>query len=143
MICPLDKDYKTEKVNMLPMSFIDLNYNCKKIIFTANMSAGKSTIINAVIGKRIAKTALEVCTGNISYIYNKPFEDGHILLSCDGYTINADIEEVLSNSCDKERYISSYFNFIDKNNSRLCLIDTPWSQFIYESPTWKDNKERS
>lgn len=101
-----------------------LNKNCRRIILTANMSSGKSTIINAIIGKNIAKTAQEVCTGNVSYIYNKPFEDGHIHLICDRSTINADTEELLSNKLDKEKYISSYFNLIDKNNSRLCLIDT-------------------
>ena len=118
-----------EKYELFPttasISFTDLNCNCKKIIFTANMSAGKSTIINAIIGKKLAKTAQEVCTGNVSYIYNKSFEDGHIHLIFDGSAINADREELLSNGCDKERYIFSYFNLIDKNDSRFCLIDTP------------------
>lgn len=101
------------------------NNNCKRIIFTANMSAGKSTIINAIIGKKIAKTAQEVCTGNISYIYNKSFEDGHIHLIGDRSTINTDTDELLFNNCDKERYISSYFNLADSDKSKLCLIDTP------------------
>lgn len=107
------------------MSFINLNHDYKRIILTANMSAGKSTIINAIIGKKIAKTAQEVCTSNINYIYNKSFEDGHIHLIYDGSTIIVDKEELLSNGFNKERYIFSYFNFIDKNNSHLCLIDTP------------------
>lgn len=102
-----------------------LNKNCKRIILTANMSAGKSTIINAIIGKKLAKTAQEVCTGNVSYIYNKSFEDGHIHLICNSSTINTDTERLLYNEWDKEKYISSYFNLTDKNNSRLCLIDTP------------------
>ncbi len=101
------------------------NNNCKRIIFTANMSAGKSTIINAIIGKKIAKTAQEVCTGNVSYIYNKSFEDGHIHLIGDRSTINAGTEELLSNKWEKENYISSYFNLTDNDNSQLCIIDTP------------------
>lgn len=55
--------------------------NTRRIIVTANMSAGKSTLINAIIGKKAARTSQEVCTGNICRFYNKPFEDGCVSLS--------------------------------------------------------------
>ena len=39
-----------------------LSKNEKRIIITANMSAGKSTLINSLICKPIARTSQEVCT---------------------------------------------------------------------------------
>lgn len=45
----------------------------KRIIVTANMSAGKSTLINALVGKPIARTSQEVCTGNVCYLFNKAY----------------------------------------------------------------------
>ena len=46
-----------------------------KVIVTANMSAGKSTLLNALVGKKVNKTQNEACTAKIHYIKNKPFED--------------------------------------------------------------------
>ena len=43
----------------------------RRVIVTANMSAGKSTLINALIGKPLARTSQEVCTGNVCYLFNK------------------------------------------------------------------------
>jgi hypothetical protein len=47
----------------------------KRYIVTANMSAGKSTLINALIGKPVALTSQEACTSALSFIYNKPFDN--------------------------------------------------------------------
>lgn len=49
----------------------------RRIIITANTSAGKSTLINALIGKPLARTSQEVCTGNVCYFFNKAFEDNN------------------------------------------------------------------
>lgn len=49
-----------------------------KILVTATMSAGKSTFINALAGKKIASTKNLACTGRLHQIYSKPFEDGLI-----------------------------------------------------------------
>ena len=38
-----------------------------KVIVTANMSAGKSTLINAVMGTDLSRTSQEICTENICY----------------------------------------------------------------------------
>lgn len=46
-----------------------------KVIITANMSAGKSTLLNALVGKKVNKTQNDACTAKIHYIKNKPFED--------------------------------------------------------------------
>jgi len=114
---------KLRELSLHNRSFLSMN--CRRIIITANMSSGKSTIINAITGKKITRTAQEVCTGNVSYIYSKPFEDEHIHMIYDKSTINADNEELLSNDWDKEKYISSYFNLSFNPKERFCLIDTP------------------
>ena len=46
------------------------------LLVTATMSAGKSTFINALAGKKLCKSRVEACTGKIHTIYNKAFEDG-------------------------------------------------------------------
>ena len=54
--------------------------NALCLLVTATMSAGKSTLINALIGKKIVRTSQEVCTGNLCYIYNQSVENNKILL---------------------------------------------------------------
>lgn len=99
----------------------------KKILITANMSAGKSTLINALTGKRIVKTQNMACTSKVHYIYSKAFED-EFNYKIDGEVcLNADINYLMNNSesnTDNKILASTYFrNFIvDKP---LCLIDTP------------------
>lgn len=48
-----------------------------KIMVTATMSAGKSTFVNALIGKYICLSQNMVCTSKIHNIVNKTFEDGY------------------------------------------------------------------
>ena len=45
------------------------NQKEKKVLITATMSAGKSTLINALIGKKISKVTNEACTEKLHYIY--------------------------------------------------------------------------
>lgn len=96
-----------------------------KYIVTANMSAGKSTLINALVGKSLAKTSQEVCTSNICYLYNKPYEDGRIHLQNSEFTNNATPKELESISWEFKTSIASYFTGIDDIDRRLCIIDTP------------------
>ena len=97
-----------------------------KIVVTATVSAGKSTLINALTGKRLARVASEVCTGAICHIYNKLFEDGRIHLA-DGDSFNFDIseKELTQTSRTSSFSLASYFQFCTENTERLCLIDTP------------------
>jgi len=50
----------------------------KRILVTATMSAGKSTFINAMVGKDILETRNEACTSSIHRVFSKPFADGII-----------------------------------------------------------------
>lgn len=93
----------------------------KKIAFIANVSAGKSTLINAILGKRCLHASEEVCTGNVSYIYNKPFEDFRISYKGVRTTLDADDETLWNINRDEAVCLASYF----LDGRRVCLVDTP------------------
>ena len=106
------------------------NLNSYRMLITANMSAGKSTLINALIVKKIVRTASEACTGNICYIYNKPFEDEHIHMLCH-HDLNLNADEAVLNTFDwnQEIYFASYFRNSFSQMHNLCIIDTPGVDF--------------
>jgi ribosome biogenesis GTPase A len=100
----------------------------KKIMISSNMSSGKSTLINAIIGKRINRSMNEACTAKLHFIHDKAFEDNYIY-KCD-YTMNmnADIDALMEdNQKNKSNFVfsASYFRFRGEKESRLCLIDSP------------------
>ena len=97
----------------------------RRFIVTANMSAGKSTLINALIGKPLARTSQEVCTGNLSYLYSKPFEDNCIHLRNNTFTYEASPEDLTNISWEHKTQIASFFRGMDEMTDRLCIIDTP------------------
>ena len=96
-----------------------------RVLITANMSAGKSTLINALIGKSIARTSQEVCTGNVCYIYSKPIEDGHIHLDTGFLNMNASAMDLTEFDWSKKIRIASYFRAFNVRVPRVCIIDTP------------------
>lgn len=97
----------------------------RRILVTANMSAGKSTLINALIGKPVARTAQAVCTGSICYLRNKPFEDGHIHLFTNTLDLNASREDLRSYEWGASVSIATHFSSLVPINNRICIIDTP------------------
>jgi GTP-binding protein EngB required for normal cell division len=100
----------------------------KKIMISSNMSSGKSTLINAIVGKRINRSMNEACTSKLHFISDKAFEDNYIY-ECD-YTLdmNADIATLMENNPENKSnfvYVASYFRFSGEKKSQLCLIDSP------------------
>lgn len=102
------------------------NKPLKKVLVVATMSAGKSTLINALIGNKINKVASTVCTNKIRLVYNKQSDEG-AMLECTGlryvYTDNHKIaqHDSVENAC-------VHFQSI-LGNEHLCLIDTPGVNF--------------
>lgn len=103
--------------------FIDQPIN--NIIITATMSAGKSTIINTIMGKRLAETKNEACTGRANLYFNKALEDNLITRGNSNFEIkyatnllNNNLEDNYFNTC-------TYMNLNTKYQKRICLIDTP------------------
>lgn len=97
----------------------------QRIIVTANMSSGKSTLINALIGKQVTRTSQEVCTANVCYIYSKPFEDEHVHLSVPELDLDANEDKLKGFQWDGTTAIASSFAGVACNVPRLCVIDTP------------------
>ncbi|MEE3452834.1 dynamin family protein [Dialister sp.] len=54
-----------------------------RILVTATMSAGKSTLINAIIGRKILQSRNEACTSRLFYVSNKAFDDGFLSITTD------------------------------------------------------------
>lgn len=99
-----------------------------KVLITANMSAGKSTLINALIGKKINRTQNDACTAKIHYIYNKPFEDGYSYEWDYELNLNADQKTLLQDNPNNNGCVISvgtFFRTSEKSNKRICIIDTP------------------
>ncbi|MGP1599090.1 dynamin family protein [Peptoanaerobacter stomatis] len=99
-----------------------------KVIITANMSAGKSTLMNAFVGKKINKTQNDSCTAKTHYILNKAFEDNlsyeldYLLeLDADYNTLMEDNEE----NKDNKIMVGTCFRTINPINKRIWFIDTP------------------
>ena len=97
----------------------------RKIFITANMSAGKSTLINAIVGKHITRTSLEACTAKLHYIYNMPIEDSAIHMIASPINLNATDADLFKQHESEKIHIASYFRTADQYSSRICLIDTP------------------
>lgn len=92
----------------------------KRVLVVANMSAGKSTLINAITGYRVNATANTACTSKLKYIFNKPIEDGFTL--CEDTVISHNnVAEVRNSECD---IIAFHFHSLLKDEN-ICFIDTP------------------
>lgn len=97
----------------------------KRIIITANISAGKSTLINALVGKTIARTSQEVCTGNVCYFFNKAYEDDNIHLLTQDLNLSAAFDDLREYDWSGHVFIASYFAGIPPEIPRMCIVDTP------------------
>ena len=100
----------------------------RSILVTANMSAGKSTLLNAIIGKKVNKTQNDACTAKTHYLMNKAFEDNlsyelDFVLELDA---SRDIlmEDNESND-SSEIYVGAKFRTIRDVDIPICFIDTP------------------
>lgn len=100
----------------------------RNILVTANMSAGKSTLLNALIGKKVNKTQSDACTAKTHYLMNKAFEDN---LS---YELDYDLEldasrEILmednESNDSNDIYVGTRFRTIEVVDIPICFIDTP------------------
>ena len=99
-----------------------------KILVTATMSAGKSTLINALVGKKINRTQNDACTAKLHYIKNKPYEDGYIYEQDFALELNADRETLMDDNklnTGSMIVVGTHFQTIAHEPGRIWLIDTP------------------
>lgn len=98
-----------------------------KILITATMSAGKSTLINALTGKNISRMKNMACTSKIHTIISKPFEDGAVSEDDHNLAICASQEALLTNDVENKTskiWVSTFFNG-GLGGKRLVLFDSP------------------
>ena len=117
--------------DIIPKELLEHKKQCDKyqskkvrnILVVANVSAGKSTLINALIGYRLNKMRTTACTSRLCYIYNKPVDDGALAHNYirNEFSYTNNIESVTSDTSDR---ISLKFNST-LYNEKVCLIDTP------------------
>lgn len=98
----------------------------KRILIVATMSAGKSTLVNALIGYRVNEMRTTACTNKLCYLYNKPIDDGIVARRSDGsYMYRFDMD-----SLEKENAIDIALRFNSTlSNCRICIIDTPGTNY--------------
>lgn len=105
-----------------------LNEKPIRVIVTATMSAGKSTLLNALIGKKINRTQNEACTAKIHYIMNKPYEDGYCYENDYVLELDARLQTLMDDNAQntsKEIDVGTFFRTVGTVPKRLWLIDTP------------------
>lgn len=101
-----------------------LSQTPERILVTATMSAGKSTMINAIIGEALARTAQEACTGDLYYYHNKPFDDQFINCEADRVFYGVDAQYLFTGKC-RANTVAAYFRTFDPTQKRVCIIDSP------------------
>lgn len=110
---------------------IDWHYylqKTNKILVTANMSAGKSTLINALIGKMITRSQNDSCTAKLHFIKSKAFEDDFNYEYDHDFVLDADKELLMNdndNNVSDEIWVGTYFRFMTSSKPKICFVDTP------------------
>lgn len=109
------------------------NRRCFRVLVVANVSAGKSTLINALLGYDFNKVKTTACTSRLCEIYNKPDKDGfaYYKASILQYEANVDLH-----SSDEATQCSFHFEST-LGNSSICLIDTPGVNNSTDQRHWK------
>lgn len=105
-----------------------------EVCVVATMSAGKSTLINAMLGAKLMPSKQEACTAIITKIkdtkgshkwkaqvYGK---DGNLLATCDNLTYQ-DMEKFNSNTNVSTILAEGNIPFVSSKEVSLVLIDTP------------------
>ena len=68
------------------------NMKQQRILVVANVSAGKSTLINALLGHKINKIRSTACTSRLCEIYNKPVNDGFAYMKSNQLQLDSEID---------------------------------------------------
>lgn len=94
----------------------------KRILVVSTINAGKSTLINAIVGTALNKARNSACTSSIRYIYGNSNIKGMITKDIRGIYSYSDKRHVLNEDIDS---VSLSFNANLNSRSNVCLIDTP------------------
>lgn len=123
---------------LLETSNADIRFHAqkaKRLIIVGTMSAGKSTLINALVGRKVSKMKATVCTSHISYYYNKPIEDGVVYSDGSSFIQTEKVDATFS----EETHVGLHFTG-NIGQSPLILIDTPGVDYAYADSHKKDTE---
>lgn len=128
--CPFE-DLKDKQIQENFYSAISSEFEVSVI---ATMSSGKSTLINALLGRELMPSKNEACTATIAKIKDKNSgtefvaeyrdKDNQVLGKYTNLTL-ADMEEMNANSNTAYIDIEGNIPNIDSSGIRLVLVDTP------------------
>ena len=100
----------------------------KKIMITANMSAGKSTLINALAGKKVNKTQNDTCTAKLHYLYNKAGEDNYSCEYDHDLELDASLYILMTDNDENDGTdiaVGTRFRSVTEIDKHVCFVDTP------------------
>lgn len=120
------KNFK-EYISILYKNSMFLQQRPCNMLITATMSAGKSTLINALVGKNISLVQNMACTSKIHTIVSKPFEDGITSEYDHDMSIDATKEDLLTDNDDNKSAkitVGTYFNSLI-GGKRIMVFDSP------------------
>lgn len=93
-----------------------------RILVVAPMNAGKSTLINAIVGRKIVKTGMTSRTSAVTRIYNNPFEtQGEF--SHENRLANISDSTVIFSGQDNNNIAIKFNSHLQ--DEKVCLVDTP------------------
>lgn len=101
-----------------------------RVIIAATMSAGKSTLVNALTGHKINDVRATACTSHVHYIHNKLYDNGALArFDGDKYVYTNDYHLIRSEAIEA----ASLPFCSGLRKERVCLIDTPGVNFSGDS----------
>ena len=98
-----------------------------RILVTATMSAGKSTFVNALVGRKITMSQNLACTSKIHTIISKPYDDGFVCRDDGDLVLNVNGSDLLKNNpTNLTNHLATavYFDG-DLAGMRLAIQDSP------------------
>ena len=97
------------------------------IVFTATMSAGKSTLINALMGREIANTKKAACTATVMDFLTSPSENTRYSVVTDKneylFATVEDINDFIKGRLEPCSVIGHFLSILSKR--KVTLTDTP------------------
>ena len=96
--------------------------NVKRVLVVATMSAGKSTLINALVGEKVNRVKATVCTSAMRCIFNAQSQYGATMKMGEKLLYTEDAAEMQSGDA---KSLAIGFMSSRLANRRICIIDTP------------------
>lgn len=99
----------------------------RNITFTATMSAGKSTVINSIIGRELSYAKKSACTSTIMSVHTAPIKNDFFNIICDNQVkIMQNDNEIREFTKGLQRPCDICGNFLsDLSKEKFTFIDTP------------------